>query len=133
MSAEKILIVDDDLDSVHGLNAQLRAAGYDTAMAVDGMSAVMVARFEKPNLILLDLGLPAGDGFVVLERLAANIGLAVVPVIVISARSRVENAEKAMALGAGAYFEKPADKDVLLRVIAKLLTNGASSRDFVAY
>ncbi len=86
MPKQKILIVDDDPDLKKGLNLRLRANHYDTVYASDGFSAVMMAQKERPNLIILDIGLPAGDGFVVLERLQKNATLASIPVIVLTAR-----------------------------------------------
>src|ERR1039458_3619708 len=69
MEKPKILIVDDDPDLRRGLNLRLRANHYETAYATDGFSAISMAQKERPDLIILDLGLPAGDGFVVMERL----------------------------------------------------------------
>ena len=69
MGNSKILIVDDDPDLRQALRLRLRANDYDTVHAVDGYSAIALAYKERPNLIILDLGLPAGDGFVVLDRL----------------------------------------------------------------
>ena len=63
MSAKKILIVDDDEHLLLGLATRLKANGYAVVSAMDGIAAVAVARNEVPDLILLDLGLPAGDGF----------------------------------------------------------------------
>ena len=60
MSERKILIIDDDSDIRLGLNVRLRASGYTTAFAADGVSAIRMARKERPCLILLDLGLPPG-------------------------------------------------------------------------
>jgi CheY-like chemotaxis protein len=74
MSAKKILIVDDDEHLLLGLAAKLKAKGYAVVSAMDGVAAVAVARQESPDLILLDLGLPAGDGFLVLERLRGYDG-----------------------------------------------------------
>ena len=89
MSERKILIVDgNDSDIRLGLNVRLRASGYSTAFAGDGVSAIRMARQERPCLILLDLGLPAADGFQVLERLKINTELSHIPVIVLSARDR---------------------------------------------
>jgi DNA-binding response OmpR family regulator len=79
-----------------------------------------VARKEKPDLIVLDLGLPAGDGFVVMERLRSFADLEMVPVIVITARGEVET-EKAVALGARRFFQKPFDSDELLGEIRQAL------------
>jgi CheY-like chemotaxis protein len=119
MSAKKILIVDDDSDLRLGLGVRLRASGFTTTFAADGVSAVASAQRERPDAILLDLGLPAGDGFVVLERLKAIPRLAVIPVIVFTARDPVETRERAMALGAYAFFQKPADNDELLRAFRR--------------
>ena len=117
MASRKILIIDDDRDIRIGLNARLRAAGYDTAFAVDGVSAISAARNENPDLILLDLGLPAGDGYVVLERLKDVAELGAVPVIVLSARDARTNEQKALDAGAHSFFQKPADNEALLAAI----------------
>ena len=82
----KILVVEDDADSRLGLCIRLKSAGYETCMAGDGLGATMAATKERPDLILLDLGLPAGDGLAVLERLKKNNATAAIPVIVVSAR-----------------------------------------------
>ena len=121
MAKKKILIVDDDPDVRAGLNIRLRANGYDTAFASDAMSAVLEARKSTPDLILLDLGLPAGDGFVVMQRLKALPALAVVPVIVVSARDRQANENRATMAGAVAYFQKPFEDDALLAAIRSAL------------
>ena len=116
--SKKILIVDDDADIRLGLNARLRANGYDTVFAEDGMGAILTARRERPDLILLDIGLPAGDGYVVLERLRANTQLSCTPVIVLSARDAEENEKRVLAAGAAAFFQKPAESTELLDAIA---------------
>src|SRR5881275_1935248 len=82
MSKAKILIVDDDPDLRRGLNLRLRASHFDTAYATDGFSAIAMAQKERPDLIILDIGLPAGDGFVVLDRLQQSAQLSSIPVIV---------------------------------------------------
>jgi DNA-binding response OmpR family regulator len=121
MSERKILVIDDDSDIRLGLNVRLRASGYLTAFAVDGVSAIRMARKERPCLILLDLGLPAGDGFQVLERLKINTELSHVPVIVLSARDAEANERRALKAGAYAYLEKPVDDEDLLEAIAAAL------------
>jgi DNA-binding response OmpR family regulator len=121
MDKKKILIVDDDEDSVKGLRLRLRAHDYNTAVAMDAVSAISQAKNESPDLILLDLGLPAGDGFIVMERLANFDSLSSIPVIVLSARDPQANKERALNAGAKAFFQKPADNDQLLSAIRKAL------------
>jgi DNA-binding response OmpR family regulator len=117
----KILIVDDDPDLRRALKIRLRANHYDTVQASDGYSAIAVAQKEQPNLIILDLGLPAGDGAVVLERLQESDTLSSIPVIVLTARDPQANEQKMLHAGATAYFQKPADNNELLDVIRATL------------
>lgn len=123
MTNKKILIVEDDADVRLGYRVLLRAQGYDTFFAADSIAAISEARKHLPNLIVLDLGLPAGDGFVVMERLQApaNVDLAGIPVIVVSGRDLRGNKERALAAGAKAFVQKPWDDDELLGHIARLL------------
>ncbi|HXM66012.1 MAG TPA: response regulator [Candidatus Acidoferrum sp.] len=117
MRRPKILVVDDDPDLVRALRLRLRANNFEVATATDGYSAIATAQKERPALIILDLGLPVGDGFVVLDRLQNNDALAGVPVIVLSARDPQSNEERALKAGAAAFFQKPADNDELMNVI----------------
>jgi two-component system KDP operon response regulator KdpE len=125
MQKSKILVVDDDPDLVRALRLRLRANHYDIATAADGYAAIATAQKERPDLIVLDLGLPAGDGFVVLERLQNSDTLSGIPVIVLSARDPQNNEERALKAGAAAFFQKPADNEELLNVIRVSLA-GAS-------
>jgi DNA-binding response OmpR family regulator len=128
MQKPKILVVDDDPDLVRALRLRLRAHQYDIATATDGYSAIAAAQKEHPDLILLDLGLPAGDGFIVLDRLQKSDQLAGIPVIVLSARDPQNNEQRALKAGAAAYFQKPADNDELLNVIRTNLANVGSEQ-----
>jgi two-component system KDP operon response regulator KdpE len=123
MEKPKILIVDDDPDLRQALRTRLRANYYDTVQASDGYSAIAMAQKERPNLIILDLGLPAGDGSVVLERLQKSDTLSTIPVIVLTGRDPQLNEQRALLAGAKAYFQKPADNDELLAVIRATLPN----------
>jgi two-component system response regulator MprA len=102
----------------------LRANNYEVATATDGYSAIASAQKERPALIVLDLGLPVGDGFVVLDRLRNSDTLSSIPVIVLSARDPQSNEERALKAGAAAFFQKPADNDELLNVIRVSLGPG---------
>jgi len=126
MQRPKVLIVDDDPDLLRALRLLLRANNYEVTTASDGYTAIASAQKERPALIILDLGLPVGDGFVVLERLQNIDALASVPVIVLSARDPQSNEERALKAGAAAFFQKPADNDELMNVIRVSLSPGQS-------
>jgi DNA-binding response OmpR family regulator len=121
MAKRKILVVDDDQDLRAALNIRLRANGYDVAFAADAMTAVLEARRHKPDLILLDLGLPGGDGFLVMQRLSTIPALAVIPIIVLSARDKEANENRVSMAGAVAFLQKPYDDAALLAEIKKAL------------
>ena len=121
MDKKKILIVDDEKDLLETLSARLKANGYDVTVALDGVRAVSVAQAEKPDLILLEIGLPAGDGYSVMERISFLTPLAMTPIIVITALDPVANRQRVLQAGAKAFFLKPVDTDKLLDAIKKAL------------
>jgi DNA-binding response OmpR family regulator len=121
MNQKKILVVDDDPDVRLGLQLRLSASHYDVVLAGDGVASIAKARQHMPDLILLDLGLPAGDGFSVLERLKANDKLSSIPVVVLTGRDRVGNRERALTAGAKTFLQKPMANEKLLAVIRLVL------------
>ena len=112
----KIMIVDDEPPIRKLLRMGLSTQGYDILEAPNGKIALDLLG-QGPALIILDLGLPVGDGFVVLDRLQNSDALAGIPVIVLSARDPQTNEERALKAGAAAFFQKPADNEELLSVI----------------
>jgi DNA-binding response OmpR family regulator len=121
VSQKKILVVDDDPDVRLGLKVRLNANHYDVIFAADGVASIAEARKHMPDLMILDLGLPAGDGFSVLERLKANDKLSSIPVIVLSGRDRVGNGDRAIKAGARTFLQKPMANEKLLAVIQAVL------------
>ncbi len=132
MSQKKILVIDDDPDVRLSLQLRLKANHYDVAFAVDGLASIVEARRHMPDLIILDLGLPAGDGFSVLERLKANQSLCLIPVIVLSGRDRNANRERALKVGARFFLQKPVANDRLLSAI-RLVLDGTDHTPAVVY
>src|SRR5271154_2428565 len=120
----KIMVVDDDPDLRQALSLRLRANNFDTVNVCDGYSAIAMAQKEKPHLIILDLGLPAGDGFTVLKNLRRYPTLSDIPVIVLTARDPEGNEKRTLESGAVAFFQKPADNEELLGVIRASLRAG---------
>jgi len=114
---QKILVIEDDPVARADLEARLAANGYLVARAADAASALTVVNRERPDLILLDLGLPAGDGFLVLERLRKIEALAAIPVLVITGRSDAETRKRVEAMGVAPLLAKPVDTEVLLAAI----------------
>ena len=127
MQKPKILVVDDDPDLVKALRLRLRANNCEVVTASDGYSVIGAAQKERPDVIILDLGLPAGDGFVVLERLQCSDTLSGIPVIVLTARDAQNNEERALKAGAAAFFQKPVDNEELLNVIRVSLPHQSAS------
>ncbi|MFH1221351.1 MAG: response regulator [Candidatus Eisenbacteria bacterium] len=125
MPKGKILIVDDDLDLQRGLGIRLCAEGYEVVAAADAVSATSVARRERPDVIILDLGLPGGDGYAVMDRLKLLL-VGSIPVIVLTARDPATDKARAKAEGAVAYFQKPVEHRALLRAIERALTGVGS-------
>ena len=121
MGNKRILIVDDDPDILHSMHVRLKANNYDTFFAADAISCMAEARKSEPDLILLDLGLPAGDGFLLMERFKAVPSLASIPVVVISGRDIGANQKKALQAGAKAFLQKPVNNAELLAVIRQTL------------
>lgn len=119
--SKTILIVEDDPDVRNGLHIRLKANGYATVLAADAPSSLSQARKHAPDLIILDLGLPGGDGFLVMDRLKTNPTLAVIPIIIVSARDVHANHERALKAGAKAFLQKPVENAELLRVIRQTL------------
>ncbi|HKT90046.1 MAG TPA: response regulator [Candidatus Sulfotelmatobacter sp.] len=121
MNNRKVLLVEDDKDNVRAMAVRLRAYGYQLVVAHDAISAISTARKEKPDIIVLDLGLPGGDGFVVMQRLKSNVDLMLVPIIVVSARDPLTNESRALEAGAEAFLQKPVDNDEFLTVLERAL------------
>jgi len=113
----KILLVDDDHDLVRGLELRLRVNNYEVVAAGDAYAAITSTQKERPDLIILDIGLPDGDGFVVLDRLHKLGYLSTVPVIVLTSRDQATFEQLALKAGATAFFQKPADNNELLKAI----------------
>ena len=115
----KILIVDDEPDIVRALALRLKMAGYDVVAATDGAGALMTAVTEQPDLMLLDIGLPHGDGHFVAAKLRSNAITAHIPILFLSARHARSDLRHARKSGAVGFIEKPYDPEELLQRVGR--------------
>lgn len=102
-----VLMVEDDAKVSLALGIRLKSMGYEVYTAADAVSAVSQARKCSPDVILIDINLPGGDGFVVAQRLKTLVQTSATPVIFITASKKAGLKERAKELGAVAFLEKP--------------------------
>lgn len=114
MAGPKALIVDHDHDLVKLLSTQLQAAGFLTVAASDGASAIMLAQRQKPNVIVLDLALPGGDGYLVMKRMKSLAPLAAIPIVVVTGKTLTADEESRVLALAHALYHKPIQFEELL-------------------
>ncbi len=107
----RLLVVEDELALARALAITLRARGYEVALVGDGRAALEAVATTRPDVVLLDLGLPALDGMSVLQALR---GWTDVPVVVLSARATSDDMIEALDAGADDYVTKPFDMGELL-------------------
>ena len=123
---KKILIADDDLDMAKLLLLRLREHKYEAIIAGDGFEAVKKAHRDKPDLIILDIKMPAGGGMTVFENLRKSTDTCSIPVIFITAFPEKETRDNALRMGALDYITKPYDANEVITKIEKALGEGAA-------
>jgi DNA-binding response OmpR family regulator len=115
---KKVLVIEDDKKIAAALGIRLEAAGYHVMTAPDGFSGLKLALETRPDLILMDIWMPVGMGFSVVQRLQ-SLGLGGIPIIFITASKLKGLRKTAEKLGAIAFFEKPYNADELLAAVAE--------------
>ena len=124
-AGRSVLIVDDDQDLAESLALGLNQQGFLTSLANRADLALTLARCDRPDLILLDFGLPDMDGFAVCRRLEENRATASIPVIMLSGCVEDEMVRRARAAGCQFYIQKPYDPNALLMLIDLILSDAA--------
>jgi CheY-like chemotaxis protein len=117
---KQVLIIEDDEKIAMALALRLKEAGYGTTTAYDALTGLNAAINNPPALVLLDISMPAGDGFSVAERIQTLIPTPI-PIIFLTASKKPDFREKAKKLGAAGYFEKPYEAEELFGAIRQAL------------
>ncbi len=121
MAKKKILIIEDERDTAKVIAKRLTQSGFDVVLAGDAYQGVAMTHKEDPDLIILDLMLPAGGGHAVLQNIGASITTSSIPVIVFTGMQDEEYKKKILSEGVEVYLEKPQDPDELIKIINNIL------------
>ena len=120
----KLLIVDDEPENIELLTRRLTRRGFAVVSATSAEEGLAKAAAEAPDVVLMDIKMPAVDGFEATRRLRADPATAGIPVIALTAHAMQEDRDRAVAAGANEYESKPVDLDRLLQKIHGLLKPG---------
>ncbi len=122
----KILLVEDNEMNRDMLSRRLERRGYQVVVAVDGQEGVALAQSEAPDLILMDMSLPALDGWEASRQLKAAPATTSIPIIALTAHAMADDREKALAAGCNDYDTKPIEMPRLLAKVEALLGRQAT-------
>ncbi|MBI5671502.1 MAG: response regulator [Chloroflexi bacterium] len=126
--SDKILIVDDDIDSLKLIGLMLQRHGYEVMAANAGNQALTKAMNEHPDLIILDVMMPDMDGYEVCRRLRANADTRSIPIIMFTAKTLVDDKVAGFEAGADDYLTKPTHPAELASRVKAMLARTASQR-----
>ncbi|GJL52647.1 response regulator transcription factor [Candidatus Nitrospira salsa] len=118
---KNILVVEDDERIVKALSVRLNAKGYHVLAAYDAIMAIQKAMEQPPDLMLLDITMPGGNGLTIAERIKSSTKTAHIPIIFLTASKEPHLHKQALDLGAVAFFEKPFDFEELLATVRAAL------------
>jgi len=128
MGKRSILIVEDNMDNYELVRFILERAGYDVFLAVNGRDGVAAARLQKPDLILMDLGLPEMDGWTAAEKLKEEEATKSIPLFAITAHTLPRDRFRALQAGCDGYFTKPLHVESFLETINKAFEKKKSKK-----
>ncbi len=119
----KILVVDDEEHIVMILKDSLEFSGFQVVTALNGEEALVSVDQEKPDLLVLDIGMPKLDGWEVCRRLKGSEATRHIPIIILTAYAQTSDQKKGLSLGADRFITKPCDLTFLVEEINSLLAN----------
>jgi two-component system cell cycle response regulator DivK len=128
MTKKRILIVEDDMDNYELVRFVLEREGYDVFLAVNGRDGVSAARLQKPDLILMDLGMPEMDGWIAAKKIKSDEVTKSIPLYALTAHTLPRERLRAMQAGCDGYISKPINIDGFLDMIAGTFGNRKSKK-----
>ena len=120
VSAQRIMVVDDNVDSAESLAMLLRLLGHEVRTACDGPTALEAARAQPPEILLLDIGLPGMNGLEVARRLRQELGLTDALLVALTGYGMEEDKRRSLEAGFNAHLVKPVDLDALHDLLVPL-------------
>jgi two-component system cell cycle response regulator DivK len=121
MSKGRILIVEDNMDNYELVRLVLERAGYDVFLAINGRDGVDAARAQKPDLILMDMGLPEMDGWKAAKTLKSSEDTKSIPLYALTAHTLPHERKRALLAGCDGYVPKPIHMKGLLEIVEQAL------------
>jgi CheY-like chemotaxis protein len=121
MSKGRILVMEDNMDNYELVRFILERAGYDVFLAVNGRDGVDAARFQKPDLILMDLGMPEMDGWRAAQKLKSDEATKSIPLYALTAHTLPLERKRAIQAGCDGYVSKPIHVEGFLGLIESVL------------
>jgi pilus assembly protein CpaE len=125
---EKILVVDDDVDTLRLVGLMLQRQGYQIIAASNGHQALLLAQSENPDLILLDVMMPDMDGYEVTKRLRTDVVTATTPIIMFTAKSQLDDKVAGFEAGVDDYLTKPTQPRELFAHVKAVLARSSKGR-----
>lgn len=119
--AKKILVVDDEPEIVFAVSVLFKAKGYEVVTAENGVQTKQQTIKEKPDLIILDISMPEGDGHSVCQWLRSSEQTSGIPILMLTARDSIKDMKQAIKERASAYMTKPYQPKELLKKVRELL------------
>ena len=121
LTRTKILVIDDSPDFQLFMKTLLIEENYAVLASGDTLQATGVALRDKPALIVLDLELPGGDGWMLLDRFKTNILTNHIPIVIVTGQTRTGLEEKSKSKGAAGFLQKPIEKNIFINTIDAIL------------
>jgi DNA-binding response OmpR family regulator len=119
--AKKVLIIEDDPAISRLVDFSLKNEGYETATASNGLDGIRKAKYETPDLVILDVMLPGMDGFEICHRLRTESDTEKLPILMFSAKAQEIDKTTGIKVGADDYLPKPAAPEEIIKRVEKLL------------